>query len=392
MSSTDTKPVELRESWRPREDTGRGAEAKRWGRRLAYLTLLIALSALLLYLLFSPFWHPYPHWYFVGGQSQPAPQLPVIQEPEADFAALNDSLQLRYYAGQRGGPLRRVQVETRTDLAELADDLSSMSLGQSDILIVYLTAYGLSVDGEAFLLWQADTETGTNVIRYPLEQLLQQVAAWTSGIKLLLLDMGHEPYAPRWGMTISEVQELLCQQVADLDDPSVWVLTANSSMEQSYRRPADGKSYFGSAVSSALAGEGDLNDDLMIDLDELFRFVRVQVQQDVKRDSDGLAEQTPTLLRGGQGEVTKAESVVRANHRPPTRMLPHKLPRLRPTTHRRALDRRALGRPMRCRRTRRRARRIHPDLRRCWHPCRTPICWSPTVTRRYASWLTLVGS
>ena len=96
----------------------------------------------------------------------------------------------------------------------LGDRLSGIVTGSRDTLILYISAHGVSDDGEPYLLCSDFLFRRQNVAgRYPLAKLFNQVQRCPAKLKLLILDAGGIEYDPRLGMVVNEFPRLVDAQL-----------------------------------------------------------------------------------------------------------------------------------------------------------------------------------
>jgi len=202
-------------------------------------------------------------------------------------------------------------LETSESITTLASRLQGVADRQiqtaiarpKDYLILYVSGHGISDDGRAYLLcsdYLRQTESG----RYPLVDLLRQVQKCPADLKLLILDTVHIGTDPRLGMVFNEFPVLLEEEVKRIDDPAMWVLTANGLLESSHLSYPLRRSVFGHFVTEGLHGAADRNEDGMVDLAELVGFVESGVAGWVDHKSAGREVQQPRLFRCGQGAAS----------------------------------------------------------------------------------------
>ena len=170
------------------------------------------------------------------------------------------------------------------------------------ILVLYITAHGVSHGGRAYLLADdfevAQSESG----RLELAQLFEQLRKCPAKMKLLILEAGYAVTDPRLGMLVNEFPRLLESELEAVDDPNLWVLTASQSLETSHVSYSLGQSVFSHFVTEGLKGvTDDKGNTPDIELKGFFTFVRDGVSQWVKRHSQGSQTQTPSLIHAGEG-------------------------------------------------------------------------------------------
>ncbi len=193
-----------------------------------------------------------------------------------------------------------VGLETTEGIETLSGRVQGVVTRPRDTLIVYVSAHGVSDDGTAYLLcsdYLRKAESG----RHRLGDLLRQVSDCPAALKLLILDAGWLAGDPRLGMAVNEFPRLLQSEVEKLDDDALWVLAANRPLEIAHASYPMKRSVFGYFVAKALQGAADRDGDRVVDLDELFDFVRGGVAGWVREETGGRQTQTPQLLRGGAG-------------------------------------------------------------------------------------------
>ena len=131
---------------------------------------------------------------------------------------------------------------------------------------------------------------------YPISDLLRQLATLRAKTKLLILDAGREGYDFRSNIAAHSFPRLVERELLKLNDPTLWVLTANSNLERSHVSPALKQSVFGYVLSRGLRGAADEDEDDDLQLDELYQFVRHNVSSWVTQATDRNDTQTPQLL------------------------------------------------------------------------------------------------
>jgi hypothetical protein len=197
---------------------------------------------------------------------------------------------------------------TTDKIAQLDTALRETSSSHDNVL-VYIKAHGVSLNGAAYLL-DGSFELRGRSGRLSVDKLLADVAESPARIKLLVLDTGHLDSDPRMGMLANEFTRLVTKTVASLAaEDNVWVLTSNSVFEQTQISIKDRRSAFGYYLTQGLKGAADgvlpnTEPDGLVQLDELYTYVREHVVQYARLISSDRQSQTPLLLRTGEGEVT----------------------------------------------------------------------------------------
>lgn len=285
-----------RDSWRVHGNQRERERLRRDLRRSLIVLGLIALAAALLLFLFPPFFAAKTHLVLVGTgnmHSLDAPTIPFVGE---DLQALQT--------------IDTAVVHPQDDLwsdarsaTQLGNTIAATGVSGTDALVVYLTAHGVSKQGEAFLLCESFDLRNPDAGRISLNTVLQQISTSNAATKLLVLNAGSIDYDPRLGMVVNEFPRLLEEAVTSTGDPSLWVYCSHSPLQRSQVSQAARRSIFGLFVSEGLRGAADLNRDRSIALNELTRFATANVSRWVGESSDHAAAQTPQLCWGGGKNV-----------------------------------------------------------------------------------------
>ena len=296
-------------SWQPRRGGAARRRFRRYARRTLCSLLLLALIGLLLYLVFSPFWHPRAVFVALTGSDYGKDvEFHVLRTRPLDYvtedlAALE---RLRGRSPVQNSDLSQNQtfhLRAPSDLTAIADQLDAQTANGSDVLIFYVSAHGVSDAGVPYLLWTFDP-TLAPLGRLELADLLGMLSGRRAAAKLLILDAGCVQSDARQGMVVNEFPRLLAQQVHDLADRNLWVLCSYSLLERSHASRSMQRSVFGDFVAHGLDGAADLDEDRAVSLDELSRYVAANVAAWVQDSTGGAATQTPRLLWGGGSDLS----------------------------------------------------------------------------------------
>lgn len=221
-----------------------------------------------------------------------APPLPYTKEGLDRFAAL---------ANARTKVVQFDYEEARATGAVLDDALRTLvSSNPNDVLIVYFRGYGVSENGEAWLL-ASDFDPTAKTGRYPVRDLLHQMQAIPASLRLLLLDTGGLDADPRFGLVLNEFHTLLAQTVEELSQPdSIWVMTSHGAHQRSHLTHSQRGTVFSYFISTGLAGAADdpSAPDKVLSLGELFQFVRTKVSSWVWKSTEEWQE--PVLMAAGR--------------------------------------------------------------------------------------------
>ena len=303
MPSAYKRPSALRDSWRP--TTRRGGLRRRL-RQWSVTALALALVVLLGVLLFSPFFHPNSHLLLVAANDYQLQGTSAIRQPVADLSDFSDLSPALHSSSQQ---IEIHTLSTPAALDDLMDRLEDRVIRSGDVVIIQIRAYGVSLDGEPCFLTEDFDASASQGGRYALAKLLDRMGQIPAQHRLLVLDSGTFNYDPRLGLVVNEFPSQLQRQVLRSGDPGLWVLHSHSPLERSHESRDLGHSVFGHFVGQGLRGAADANQDRFVELDELFRFVRSNVEQWVERREAGSARQTPMLLNGA-GEFPPARNPV----------------------------------------------------------------------------------
>lgn len=290
-----------RKHWRP-DDTPESARTQRWVGRVVTTLLLLVLTGVLLWII----WPRAQQVHFVAltvVDYDPL-VLPPIAFWEEDVQA--------FASVAPGGAFHDFrELQTSESMPLLRTRLGGILQSRrwwrrGDGLILYISAHGVADRGVPYLLCSdyhrpgvADGDGAAG--RYPLGELLRQIAACEAAWKLVLLDTGQHIVDPRSGLPANEFPRLLEQEVRSINDPTLWVLTANRPLQMSHVSYAAGRSMFGHYVTEGLRGAADGNRDRAVSLAELDYFVRNGVAAWVRWDVGTPAAQVPWLLHADEG-------------------------------------------------------------------------------------------
>ncbi len=229
------------------------------------------------------------------------PEVPPIAYCYEDLEALRKAID----AEEAGGT--SWNDASADKIAQLDTALAATSSSRDNVL-VYIKAHGVSLNESPYLL-DSSFELRGRAGRLPVGKLLTDMAESPARIKLLVLDTGHLASDPRMGMLANEFTLLVEKLVAAMPaEKNVWVLTSNSLFEQTQVSLKDRRSAFNYYLAEGLQGAADgvlaeSERDGLVQLDELYAYVREQVIQYARLTSSDRQSQTPVLMHSGEGEV-----------------------------------------------------------------------------------------
>ena len=294
MSTLSKRPAALRDTWRlPDRPLGYVRHLRRWLVTLLALCLLAALT----YLLWAPFWHPNFHLLLLTADGYAVSTIPPVKWATRDLAGF-ESLK-PVIIPSRDDPTSSLRViRSRQSFQESLQDVTVGQVQTGDVVIVYISAHGVAMDGEPYLLCKDFDPVRPQDGRFPITRLLEQVSQSPATVKLIVLDSGRVTYDAPLGILVNDFPVLLEEMVAKTG-PDVWVLNSNSANETVHVSRGMRESVFGHFLARGLTGEADLDGDQFIRLDELYQFVSSHVLAWSDRDTGSSSLQTPLLLRGG---------------------------------------------------------------------------------------------
>ncbi len=288
----------VRDSWRPKGRYGNTAVAWLMVRRMVATVFVLAMVGVFLYIVLRPFFQPRTYMvYMTSGQQLPG-SSPPIEYAFEDFESLTG---LENALARRGGPpLVFSGVESPRRFEEQLGQITDLGLRGMDILVLYITAHGTVVGGEPYLKCAnyspAEPERGL----YRIADLLDHLQQLPAKTKLLVLDAGREEPDFRAAMSGYAFPRFLEKEVRRVNDPTLWVFTANTCLERSHVSTSLRQSVFGYVMSQGLKGAADTDEDKQLRIDELCQFVRDNVSKWVEKSTDGNDSQTPQLFHAAR--------------------------------------------------------------------------------------------
>ena len=294
-------------SWRDDTDVPRARSRKRIRiERWIFTLLAVLVIGLLTWVLTRPSTRPQTYLVTLALTQYDTRSVPPMDFVRQDFADLQ---------GLENGALQAVKI---TNIKDLHTNTKLKNFAVGDVLIVYISAHGVSEGNGAYLLGpdyvvnDGDTASGLSD-RVAPEAVLQEVANFQSSLqptKLVVFDTGRLASDPRMGMLVNEFPRLLEQEIAGAayQDSDLWVLLSHAMFQTTNALYPQGRSVFGQSFVEAVRGDADAqsqddgesegNGDGEIGLDELYRYTANRCADWVGHDpGEG---QTPLLFRGGQ--------------------------------------------------------------------------------------------
>lgn len=221
--------------------------------------------------------------------------------PQAIYAEQDARVVVRYLSGTMGYEEANVALllndrATKSDMEKYFETWLPNRVESDDTVFVYFSGHGApnAKTGEAYLVPYDGDPVFLNNTGYPLSRLYQSLAALPAKEVIVVLDScfsgagGRSVIAKGMRPIITEIKSPL------LGKGKTIVLAASSGQQVSstYEQKAHGlMTYF---FLKGLQGAADTNKDGKIDIAELFKYLRPQVERVARRDFNN--EQTPLLL------------------------------------------------------------------------------------------------
>ncbi|WP_145385867.1 carboxypeptidase-like regulatory domain-containing protein [Stieleria neptunia] len=279
-------------SWQAAAKKRSRAKLARDLRRAAIVIGLIALAAVLVFLLFPPFFAPQTHLVLLGSHGNDAFNTPPIAFVAEDLEAIASIEEAK--VRDQSDVLRSAQTAKH-----LSNRLAEAGISSRDNLIVYINAHGVTDNASAYLLCDNFDLRQPDLGRVSVDTLIDQVRQSPAATKLILINAGSIDYDPGLGIMGNEFPRRLEQAVHQSKDPSLWVYCSHSSLQYSHVSRAARRSVFGMFVGEGLKGAADLDHDQAIRLSELVAFTSANVSKWVAQSTDRGAQQVPQLIWGG---------------------------------------------------------------------------------------------
>ena len=195
-------------SWRKSGGAGSGGSrpAAKWISSLLVLALLVAFGVSI-YLLWPG---RLPQTHFVAiltGETHKftVPPLPFAHEDLAPLE-LAEVRSFQFYD--------RSELQEADKITGLGQWLRGLTEKDHDLLLLYLSAHGVSDNGIPFLLCRDFDLSSHERARYALVDLLKELKGAPFRTKLLVLDAGWILSDPRLGMVVNEFPRLAMEQIS----------------------------------------------------------------------------------------------------------------------------------------------------------------------------------
>ena len=296
--SAPSQPQRVRRgSWRPRT-TDYAARIRQLLLRGGVALVASLLLLWLLYSLWAPFAHTRPDLVIVEAPRYSSFDVPMIPFAEHQRIALDELAPGLHQGSDRPSPKVVQALQADNQLVALGERLTDDRT--VDVLVAYVAAHGVVVDGEACLLSQDYRASPSTAGRVPLSLLFDQLDRSPAATKVLIIESGPLQTNARQGVAYNDFSGLLQKEAEQRNrnkrgERSIWVLHSHARFERSHYARSLQRSVFGFFVERGLRGAADFDLNQEVDLAELHRFVATQVAAWVSEASGGRESQTPWL-------------------------------------------------------------------------------------------------
>ncbi|MEM8669146.1 MAG: hypothetical protein AAGG48_16610 [Planctomycetota bacterium] len=285
-----------RRSWRP-EMIGKRS-IKRQLRRIISLVLGVGLICLLIYLLASPFWHP-NSYLVVLSETDYGPDTGI---PSA--MAANDLDRMTEWSN-RFAPLpwqsesNVTALSAPADILDLLQKLESHTFEKSDVLVLYIQARGIVIDGEPLITCKEFDVGSPADGTFAFSELVRRVGDLRPGTKLLVCHFEDREFDPRIGQLSGSFSQATSDAFRNSGRDGIWMLSSHGMLEQAAGSESLQASQFFFWLDRGLQGWADTDESESVDIAELHQYVYDNVLRASALRSNGYTVQTPRLDWGG---------------------------------------------------------------------------------------------
>ncbi len=245
-----------RRSWRDAPAPQRGAPGppSKWPLRIFFAVAVVSLIGCLVWLLSQPGTdEPSTHFVALTTGKMDLLSLPPILFEQNTVAPLREFDDLHNEFNFNDGE----QAQRSANASKIEALLSGLKANERDRLVVYVSAHGVSADGEAYILGPGYDVREPDKNRYPAAELVRLVSAQNVATKLIVFDCSRVAAIPRIGMLSNEFFSLVAQAARECQDENLWIATAASDYETSPLGIAQKQSVVGSGLAKGLTGAAD---------------------------------------------------------------------------------------------------------------------------------------
>ena len=244
-----------------------------------------------------------------------------------DKTALAASLAHSLPTDQTTDSVHLVGFETSAAIREkLGDRLFNLPLRSKDVLVAYLRAQSMvappSLDADGIertdplnnkvcLIasdFRIEGERPRGLV--PMRELVESIGRESSSTTLIAIDFGDLRWDPRAGVIAGLVPKMLDDEFAEPQRKATganWVVGSHDLFEYSGTYLPERRTFFARSLELGLSGAADAapwgDGDLLVELDELLRFVSAWTSQWARQSSGGRSLQNPVVWKLGVGRV-----------------------------------------------------------------------------------------
>lgn len=193
----------------------------------------------------------------------------------------------------------KVYINTSTTGGEMRRELENISaksfIRPQDVVILFFSGHGTEKDGDFKICGRDFLDTAPSTSLSFKEDVLQNLKHLKAKI-IILLDACHSGHATmtdgeKFILTIADAKKL----IADTP-PGIVVITSSSGQESSYEDAEWGHGAFTKAIIQGIEKQNaDFDADLIISIDEVFRYIEKEVPELVKTKLN--REQHPAIAK-----------------------------------------------------------------------------------------------
>lgn len=317
--------------WRQKEQRTNSAGSVLWRRRI-FATASATVAAFLIGLIaFAPLASWQTTCISLAIDDYPMGLLAPVPYREQDLRALRDVVAGRCGpAGQRN-LIELTNHETSvTAQKPLANFMQNLPLRHKDVVVAYVRGQSfvpaltdsstISPDSTSpqsgCVLAASDFSPASNRPRgvVACRQLIETLGSARNTTTLVAMDLGNLRWDPRLGVALHLVPQRLERDLQgeahprkDRDSGDNWLITSHDTLEFSAVHPGEQRSLFSKAIELALGGSADKtpwgDDDGVVTLDELARFVTATTAAWAQSTSGARHRQHPVVWKVGVGRV-----------------------------------------------------------------------------------------
>ena len=223
--------------------------------------------------------------------------------PKADFAAHDAQVVNGYLTKVMGLQEENIALllddhAARTDLVKYVEKWLPNRVEKGDTVFIYFSGHGAPnpKTGEAYLVPYDGDPAYIDTTGYPLKRLYEQLATLPAKEVIVMLDSCFSGAGGRSVIAKGMRPMGLSVETPVLAKGKTVVLAASSGDQVSSTYDAKGHGLFTYFMLKGLQGEADQNKDGAVDLQEVYDYLRPQVERIARREYNN--EQIPQLLGG----------------------------------------------------------------------------------------------